>query len=126
MSLGVFSGMALPFEADSTCSGPSTGFVLTRSNLDGSEKVHDKRDIPKVGDFDAAQLAGAAAKSNEALCQIGAANQWVESYVADDKTFCVYLATDEPAIRRHSELSGLPANKITEIRGTIDPSTAKQ
>jgi hypothetical protein len=91
------------------------------------KKFMIERDIPKVGDFDAAQLAGAAAKSNEALCQIGAANiQWVESYVADDKTFCVYLATDEAAIRRHSELSGFPANKITEIRGTIDPSTAKQ
>jgi hypothetical protein len=49
----------------------------------------------------------------------------VESYVADDKTFCVYLATDEAAIRRHSEMSGFPADKITEIRATIDPSTAE-
>ncbi|RPI34537.1 MAG: DUF4242 domain-containing protein [Hyphomicrobiaceae bacterium] len=58
------------------------------------------------GSFDAKQLSDAAAKSNEALCQIGARDiQWVESYVADDKTFCVYLATDEAAIRRHSEMS---------------------
>ena len=85
-----------------------------------------ERNIPKVGSFDAKQLSDAAAKSNEALCQIGARDiQWVESYVADDKTFCVYLATDEAAIRRHSEMSGFPADRITEIRATIDPSTAK-
>ena len=84
-----------------------------------------ERNIPKVGSFDAKQLPDAAAKSNEALCQIGAHDiQWVESYVADDKTFCVYLATDEAAIRRHSEMSGFPADRITEIRATIDPSTA--
>ena len=53
------------------------------------------------------------------------ARHWVESYVADDKTFCVYLAMDEAAIRRHSEMSGFPADKITEIRATIDPSTAE-
>ncbi|MGH9552352.1 MAG: DUF4242 domain-containing protein [Terriglobales bacterium] len=90
------------------------------------KKYMVERDIPNVGGLDATELSGAAAKSNDALCQIGAANiQWVESYVADDKTFCVYLATDEAAIRKHSEMSGFPANKITEIRGTIDPSTAK-
>jgi hypothetical protein len=50
--------------------------------------------------------------------------QWVESYVAADKTFCVYLATDEAVIRRHAELSGFPANRITEVRKTIDPTTA--
>jgi Protein of unknown function (DUF4242) len=65
-------------------------------------------------------------RSNEALCQIGAHNiQWVESYVADDKTFCVYLAADEAAIRRHSEMSGFPADRITGVRATIDPSTAE-
>jgi hypothetical protein len=85
-----------------------------------------ERDIPKVGSFDAKQLSDAAAKSNEVLCRIGAQDiQWVESYVADDKTFCVYLATDEAAIRRHAEMSGFPADKITEIRAIIDPSTAE-
>ena len=90
------------------------------------KKYMVERDIPNVGGLDATELSDAAAKSNDALCQIGAEDiQWVESYVADDKTFCVYLATDEAAIRKHSEMSGFPANKITEIRGTIDPSTAK-
>ena len=60
-----------------------------------------ERNIPAVGTLDAAQLAGAAAKSNEALCQIGAKDiQWVQSYVAGDKTFCVYLAS---RTRRRSE-----------------------
>ena len=84
-----------------------------------------ERDIPKVGSLDDKQLSDAANKSNDALCKVGAQDiQWVESYVSDDKTFCVYLATDEEAIRRHSEMSGFPANKITEIRTVIDPSTA--
>ncbi len=70
-------------------------------------------------------MAGAAAKSNKALCQIGAQDiQWVHSYVAGDKTFCIYLARDEEAIRRHAELSGFPASKITEIVEVIDPATA--
>ncbi|QKP78870.1 DUF4242 domain-containing protein [Methyloligella sp. GL2] len=85
-----------------------------------------ERDIPEVGKLDADQLSGAAATSNDALCKIGADNiQWVESYVADDKTFCVYLAKDEDAIRKHAELSGFPATKITEVKTMIDPSTEK-
>jgi Protein of unknown function (DUF4242) len=83
-----------------------------------------ERDIPKVGGLDRDQLRGAAAKSNDALQQIGKEIQWVESFVAADKTFCVYLAKDEGVIRKHSELSGFPATKITEIKRMIDPTTA--
>lgn len=84
-----------------------------------------ERDIPKVGTLNAEELAGAAAKSNAALCEIGAKDiQWVQSYVAGDKTFCIYLASDEGAIRKHAELSGFPATKITEIVEVIDPATA--
>jgi hypothetical protein len=83
-----------------------------------------ERDIPKVGTFEREQLRGAAAKSNDALNQLAPDIQWVESYVADDKTFCVYLAKDEAVIRRHAEISGFPATKITEVRKIIDPTTA--
>ena len=84
-----------------------------------------EREIPSVGSLDAKELAGAAAKSNDALCEIGAKDiQWVHSYVADDKTFCVYLAQDKTAIEKHAELSGFPATKITEIVEVIDPATA--
>ena len=84
-----------------------------------------ERDIPEVGALDRQQLAGAAAKSNEALSQLAPNVQWVESFVADNKTFCVYLADSEEAIRKHAEISGFPATKITTIRKMIDPTTEK-
>jgi Protein of unknown function (DUF4242) len=84
-----------------------------------------ERDIPKVGSFERDQLRGAAAKSNEVLNQLAPDIQWVESYVADDKTFCVYLAKDEEVIRKHAEVSGFPASKVTEVRKMIDPTTAR-
>ena len=83
-----------------------------------------ERDIPKVGTFEREQLRGAAQKSNEVLRQLGPDIQWVESYVAADKTFCVYMAADEAIIRRHAEVSGFPASKITEVKKLIDPTTA--
>ena len=82
-----------------------------------------ERDIPKVGTFEREQLRGAAAKSNEVLRQLGADIQWVESFVAADKTFCVYLAKDEEIIREHAKQSGFPATRITEVRKMIDPTT---
>jgi hypothetical protein len=88
------------------------------------QKFIIERDIPKVGTFEREQLREAAAKSNEVLHQLGPDIQWVESYVADDKTFCVYLAKDEAIIRKHAEISGFPATKITEVKRMIDPTTA--
>ena len=84
-----------------------------------------ERDIPAVGSFEREQLKGAAAKSNEVLKELGPDIQWQESYVAADKTFCVYLAKDEAVIKKHAELSGFPATKITEVRKMIDPTTEK-
>ncbi|MCI0431686.1 MAG: DUF4242 domain-containing protein [Rhodospirillales bacterium] len=83
-----------------------------------------ERDLPKIGNADRETLKQAAGKSNQALAQLAPRVQWVHSYVADDKTFCVYLAEDEAAIRRHAELSGFPATRITEVRRVIDPTTA--
>jgi Nickel responsive protein SCO4226-like len=84
-----------------------------------------ERDIPSVGTFEREQLRAAAAKSNEVLDRLAPDVQWVESFVAADKTFCVYLAKDETVIRKHAELSGFPATKITEVRTIIDPTTAR-
>jgi hypothetical protein len=83
-----------------------------------------EREIPKVGTFEREQLRAAAAKSNDALRQLAPDIQWVESYVADNKTFCVYLARDEAVIRKHAEISGFPATKITEVKRIIGPTTA--
>ena len=82
-----------------------------------------ERDIPAAGSLDREQLRGAAAKSNGVLRELGPDIQWVESYVASDKTFCVYLASDEAIIKKHAEISGFPATKITEIGKMIDPTT---
>jgi hypothetical protein len=84
-----------------------------------------EREIPRVGSFERDQLRGAAQKSNEVLRSLGPDIQWLESYVADDKTFCVYLAKDEAIIRKHAEVSGFPATKITEVRKMIDPTTER-
>jgi hypothetical protein len=84
-----------------------------------------ERDIPQVGSLDREQLREAAKKSNGALRELGPDIQWIESFVAGDKTFCIYLAKDEEMIRRHAEISGFPATKITEVRKMIDPTTER-
>ena len=84
-----------------------------------------EREIPKIVSSDREQLRGAAAKSNGVLRELGTDIQWLESYVTDDKIFCVYLASDEGMIRKHAEMSGFPATKIAEVRKVIDPTTEK-
>jgi len=83
-----------------------------------------ERNIPGIGKFSAADLCGAARASNTALASIGPTIQWQHSYVAGDKTFCIYLAESEDAIRRHSEMSGIPFASITEVPKIIVPLTA--
>ena len=88
------------------------------------KKYMIEREIPKVGNLEREQLREAAAKSNQVLNQLGPDIQWQESFITDDKMFCVYLAKDEALIQRHAELSGFPATKVTEIGKMIDPTTA--
>lgn len=83
-----------------------------------------ERNIPGVGHLNGEQLKGAAATSNAALAKLFGKAQWVQSYVVDDKTFCVYLADSESAVHEHAELSGFPASSVTEVRNVIDPMTA--
>ncbi len=84
-----------------------------------------ERDIPGVGNLDDAQLRDAAKASNSALAELSGKAQWVQSYVVDDKTFCIYLADSKDSVLEHAQLSGFPANKITEVRNIIDPMTAR-
>lgn len=84
-----------------------------------------ERDIPAVGQMTKPELKGAAETSNAALSKLAPKVQWVQSFVAKDKTFCVYLAEDEATIQEHARISGFPANKITEIPTIIDPTTAR-
>lgn len=83
-----------------------------------------ERNIPGVDKMSAEELRGASATSNAALAQLAPRVQWVESFVTEDKTFCVYLAEDESVIQEHARLSGFPANKITEVATVISPTTA--
>lgn len=83
-----------------------------------------EREIPKVGTLEREQLREAASRSNQVLRQLGPDIQWVESFLSADKMFCVYLAEDETLIHQHAQISGFPASTVTEISGTIDPTTA--
>ncbi len=84
-----------------------------------------EREIPSVGSSSEQDLSGAAATSNAALAKLAPRVQWEHSYVAGDKTFCIYLAEDEEAIREHAEISGFPASLITEVKAVIDPTTER-
>lgn len=83
-----------------------------------------ERDIPGIGEFSTTELCGASRASNKALAELGEDIQWQHSYVAGNKTFCIYLAKDEATIQKHSELSGIPYAMITESQLIIDPLTA--
>jgi hypothetical protein len=83
-----------------------------------------ERDIPGVDRMEGPQLSSAAEASNAALARLAPKVQWDHSYVTKDKTFCIYLAEDETAIREHARISGFPATRITEVVTVIDPTTA--
>jgi hypothetical protein len=83
-----------------------------------------ERDIPGVGSLDRDGLKGAATQSNAALAKLAGKAQWEQSFVVADKTFCIYIAENEDAVREHARISGFPATKITEVKSVIDPMTA--
>ena len=84
-----------------------------------------ERNIPGVGSMTGEQLAAASRKSCTTLSSIGPQIQWVQSYVTQDKLFCVYIAPDAETVKLHAEKSGFPANVITQIVTIIDPTTAE-
>lgn len=83
-----------------------------------------ERDISGVDLMSLAYLKEVSRKSCSILRNLGPEIQWVESFVTDDKVYCIYIATDAALIRKHAELSGFPANRISEIKSIIDPATA--
>ncbi len=84
-----------------------------------------ERDIPEAGSLSSEQLQALSHKSCGILREMGPEIQWVESYVTDDKIYCVYVAPDEDAVRKHAQQGGFPANRISRIRSVIDPTTAE-
>ncbi len=84
-----------------------------------------ERMMPGVGKLSPADLRGASQKSCSVLRDLGPDIQWVESYVTDDKIYCVYVAPNEDMVRQHAELGGFPADRVSRINRMIDPSTAE-
>lgn len=83
-----------------------------------------ERDIEGIGNIPPDELRRAAQTSNDALGQLGPEIQWLESFVTENKTYCVYISPNEELIREHAARAGLPANRIVEIKSVIDPTTA--
>jgi hypothetical protein len=84
-----------------------------------------EREIPGAGALTAADLQGISQKSCGILSDMGPKIQWVESYVTDDKVYCVYIAPDAETVKEHAEKGGFPANRVSEIKTMIDPTTAE-
>lgn len=84
-----------------------------------------ERDIPEVGNLSSEQLQAIAQKSCGVLRKMGPEIQWVESYVTEDKIYCVYVAPDEDAVRAHAQQGGFPVNRVSQILSVIDPTTAE-
>ena len=85
-----------------------------------------ERDLPGAGKLSAAELQGISQKSCGVLRDLGPQIQWVHSYVTDDKIYCVYIAPNAELVREHATRGGFPANRISEVRGVIDPTTAER
>lgn len=87
-----------------------------------------ERNIPEVGTWSAETFQGVAQKSNGVLCDMNSAGtsiQWVQSYVVDNKIFCVYVAPDAAALLEHANKGGFPADNVFEVKAVIDPTTAE-
>jgi Protein of unknown function (DUF4242) len=85
-----------------------------------------ERNIPAAGALSAEQLQAISEKSCCVLSEMGSHIQWLESYVTDDKVYCVYIAPDEATIREHATRGGFPTDRISQIKTMIDPSTAEK
>lgn len=84
-----------------------------------------ERELPGAGEFSPETLQAISQKSCGVLRELGPQIQWVESFVTDDKIYCIYIAADEAAVRQHAEMGGFPANRISQVRTMIDPTTSE-
>jgi len=85
-----------------------------------------EREIPGAGKLTAMELQGVSQTSCDVLRKLGPEIQWLHSYVTGDKVYCVYIAPNEELIREHAQQGGFPANRISEIKSVIDPTTAEE
>ena len=83
-----------------------------------------EREIPGAGKLSHQELQAISQKSCQVLSKMGPQIQWVQSYVTDGKVYCVYIAPNEETVREHARQGGFPANRVSEVRSAIDPTTA--
>jgi hypothetical protein len=83
-----------------------------------------ERELPGAGTLTAEQLQGVSQKSCGVLSKLGPQIQWVHSYVTGDKIYCVYISPNEELVREHARQGGFPANRISEVKALISPTTA--
>lgn len=84
-----------------------------------------EREIPGAGNLSHEQLQAVAQKSCSVLGEMGPKIQWVQSYVTNDKVYCVYIAANEELVREHAKRGGFPANSVAEVKEIIDPATSE-
>jgi len=84
-----------------------------------------ERELPGAGKMSTEELHAIAVKSCDVLREMGPSIQWLHSYVTDDKIYCVYVAPDVDAVRKHAEKGGFPANRVERVRTIIDPTTSE-
>jgi cell division inhibitor SulA len=84
-----------------------------------------EREIPGAGGLSERDLAAIAQKSNRVLAKLGPEIQWLHSYVAGDRIYCLYIAPNEELVREHARQGGFPANRVTQVAATIDPTTGE-
>ena len=84
-----------------------------------------ERDLPGAGKMSPVDLKAVSEKSCGVLRKMGPSIQWVQSYVTDDKIYCVYIAPDVASVKEHAKQGGFPANRVSEVRTMIDPTTAE-
>jgi hypothetical protein len=96
-----------------------------RAEVKTMPKYVIEREIPGASKLSPQQLQVISQKSCGVLRELGPQIQWLQSYVTDDKIYCVYIAPDEATVRKHAEQGGFPANSIAKIHSTIDPTTAE-
>lgn len=84
-----------------------------------------EREIPGAGNLSPQELKGISQKSCGVLSKMGPQIQWLQSYVTGDKIYCVYIAPNETLVREHAKQGGFPANRVSEVRTIIDPTTAE-
>lgn len=84
-----------------------------------------ERELPGAGKLSQEQLQAISQKSCGVLRNLGPEIQWVQSYVTDDKIYCIYIAPNEKIVREHAQQGGFPANRISHVRSIISPETAE-